>query len=135
MALTIKPYLTVHGADAAVAFYQKAFNAVTVGRVPADDGKRVLHATIHVNGGAVFLSDEFPEHSGTLAPTKEKPTSVAISIACDDAAAVDATFRQAVAAGANGWMEPADLFWGERFAMLDDPFGHRWMLSAPLKKA
>ncbi|MEA2933570.1 MAG: PhnB protein [Variibacter sp.] len=134
MPQTITPYLTVRGAAAAIEFYKAAFGARETGRHPAGDGQRVLHASLFIRDGAFFLSDEFPEHSGTPAPTPEKPTSVSIAIGLASPAEVDAMFRQAVAAGANGWMEPADMFWGERFAMLDDPFGHRWMLSAPLRK-
>jgi PhnB protein len=130
----ITPYLTVKGAAAALDFYQKAFGASDIFSHPADDGKRLLHARMTINGGVVMLSDEFPEHGGTPAPTREKPTSVAISVLFDTPAEVDAMFVRAVAAGANGWMEPEDMFWGDRFAMVDDPFGHRWMLNAPLKK-
>jgi PhnB protein len=130
----VTPYLTVKGAAQALAFYQKAFGASDIFTHAADDGKRLLHARMTINGGVVMLSDEFPEHSGTPAPTPEKPTSVAVSILFDSADQVDAMFAQAVAAGANGWMKPEDMFWGDRFAMLDDPFGHRWMLNAPLQK-
>lgn len=87
-----------------------------------------------IKGGTVMLSDEFPEHGGTPAPTPEKPTSVAVSVLLGSPAEVDALFAQAVAAGAKGWMKPEDMFWGDRFAMLDDPFGHRWMLNAPRTK-
>jgi PhnB protein len=130
----ISPYLTVKDAAAAIEFYKKAFDAVEHGRHPAEDGKRLMHASLGINGGEVMLSDEFPEYGGTPAPTPEKPTSVAISIRYGAPAEVDATFAKAVAAGANGWMKPEDTFWGDRFAMLDDPFGHRWMLAAALKQ-
>lgn len=126
------PYLTVKGGDDAIAFYRKAFDAAENMRMPADDGKRLMHASLTIHGGTVMLSDEFPEHGGTPAPTPERPSAVAIAISFDAPAEVDATFRRAVDAGAKGWMEPADMFWGARFAMLDDPFGHRWMLTAPL---
>ena len=135
MAQIITPYLTIRGAAEAIAFYQKAFGATENMRMPAEDGKRLLHASLSIRGGTLMLSDEFPEHSGTLAPTPEKPTSVTVALALDTPAEVDAVFKQAVSVGANGFMPPADMFWGDRFAMLDDPFGHRWMLNAPLKKA
>jgi PhnB protein len=130
---TITPYLTVKGAEQALAFYQKAFGAGDIFRHPADDGKRLFHARMTINGGTVMMSDEFPEHGGPPAPTAEKPAPVAVSIALESADHVDAMFRQAVAAGANGVVEPADMFWGDRFAIVIDPFGHRWMLTAPLK--
>jgi uncharacterized glyoxalase superfamily protein PhnB len=71
---TITPYLTVKGAAAALEFYRTAFGASDVFQHPADDGKRILHARMTIKGGTVMLSDEFPEHSGTPAPTPEKPT-------------------------------------------------------------
>ncbi|MGH6769642.1 MAG: VOC family protein [Xanthobacteraceae bacterium] len=135
MVQRITPYLSVRGAAEAIAFYQRAFGATETMRMPADDGTRVLHAVVQINGGVVMLSDEFPEYRGTPAPSAENPTSVSVAIEFDTPAEVDATFKQAVAAGANGWMEPENMFWGARFAMLDDPFGHRWMLSAQLPQA
>jgi PhnB protein len=128
---SVIPYLTVKGAAQAIAFYQKAFGATENMRMPAQDGKRLMHADLSVNGGKVFLSDEFPEHGGPGAPT-EKGSPVAVALAFGKPAQVDATFKQAVAAGAKSVAEPADQFWGARFAMLTDPFGHRWMLNAPL---
>jgi len=129
---SITPYLTVKGGAAAIDFYQRAFGAEECFRHPAEDGKRLMHAHLVINGGSIFLSDEFPEHGGTPAPTLEKPTSVAVSIEYTAPSQVDATFDRAVAAGAKGHMPPADMFWGARFAMLDDPFGHRCMLTAQL---
>ena len=128
----IAPYLTVNGANAAIAFYKTVFGAVETYRHPADDGKRLMHAFLIINGGAVMLCDEFPEMGGPPAPTQEKPAPVAISVALSTPAEVDSTFRRAVEAGAQGAVEPEDMFWGDRFAIVVDPFGHRWMLNAPL---
>lgn len=130
----ISPYLTVKGADEALKFYEKAFGATDIFRHPADDGKRLFHARMTINGGTVMMSDEFPEHGGPPAPTPQNPAPVAVSIALDSPEQVDALFSQAVAAGGNGVVPPEDMFWGDRFAMVLDPFGHRWMLDAPLKK-
>jgi PhnB protein len=130
----ITPYLTVKGAADAIAFYQKAFGATEDMRMPAEDGKRLMHACVTVNGGKVMLSDPFPEHDGCPAPGPDQVVPVAIALSFGAPTDVDATFKQAVGAGAKGTMEPADMFWGDRFAMLQDPFGHRWMLSAPLAK-
>ncbi|HEX5958240.1 MAG TPA: VOC family protein, partial [Hyphomicrobiaceae bacterium] len=77
---TITPYLTVKGADAAIALYQKAFGAKQKERMTAQDGKRVMHAAIAINGGTVMLSDEFPEHGGPGAPSAEHPAPVAVTI-------------------------------------------------------
>jgi PhnB protein len=129
---SIIPYLTVKGASDAIAFYQKAFGATENMRMPAEDGKRFMHASLTVKGGTVFLSDEFPEFGGS-APKQGQRAPVAVAIALAAAADVDMTFKQAVGAGAKSALDPNDAFWGDRFAMLDDPFGHRWMLSAPLK--
>jgi PhnB protein len=130
----VTPYLTVKGAADAIAFYQKAFGATEEMRMPAQDGKRVMHAHLNINGGALFLCDEFPEHGDYVpAPTNGK-SPVAVALAFTKPADVDATYKKAVAAGAKGMLEPGDQFWGARFAMLTDPFGHRWMLDAPLGK-
>jgi uncharacterized glyoxalase superfamily protein PhnB len=128
------PYLTVKGAANAIAFYKKAFGAKEKVRMPADDGKRLMHADLDINGGTVMLSDEFPEYGGPAAPTASKPPPVAIAIQYARPAEVDATFRRAMDAGCKSTMEPQDTFWDARFAMLIDPFGHRWMLNAPLPK-
>jgi len=133
----INPYLTVRGAADAIAFYQKAFGAKENTRMPAQDGKRLMHAELTINGGTVMLSDEFPEypdHGAVRAPSKDNPAPVAVAIHYGSPAEIDATFRRAVEAGCKGTMEPQDTFWGARFAMLNDPFGHRWMLNAPLPK-
>jgi PhnB protein len=130
----ITPYLTVKGAADAIALYQKAFGAKENTRMPAQDGKRLMHADLTINGGTVMLSDEFPEaceHSA-LAPSVDKPAGVAVSITYASPAEVDATYRRAVQAGCKGTLQPQDMFFGMRFATLDDPFGHRWMLAAPL---
>jgi PhnB protein len=133
MNQSVTPYLTVKGAAEAIAFYQKAFGAKEEMRMPAQDGKRLMHAHLSINGGALFLSDEFPEHGDVTAP-KNGQSPVAVALAFAKPADVDATYKRAVAAGAKGTLEPGDQFWGARFAMLTDPFGHRWMLDAPLGK-
>ncbi|MGE3149775.1 MAG: VOC family protein [Pseudorhodoplanes sp.] len=133
----ITPYLTVRDAKAEIEFYKTAFGATENVRMPAQDGKRLMHADVTINGGRVLLSDEFPEyaeHGGAApAPTQDKPAGVAIAIQLTDPAEVDAIHRRAVAAGCVSAMAPEDTFWEARFALLKDPFGHRWMLNAPLK--
>jgi uncharacterized glyoxalase superfamily protein PhnB len=128
------PYLTVKGAADAINLYKRAFGAKEKGRMPAQDGRRLMHADLTINGGTVMLSDEFPEHGGPLAPTNGSPPPVAITIQYKKPAEVDATFQRAVAAGCKSELEPQDMFWDARFAVLTDPFGHRWMLNAPLPK-
>jgi len=131
----INPYLTVNGAAEAIALYQKAFGAKEVQRMQAQDGKRLMHVELNINGGTVMLSDEFREHGPPLAPTPTNPPPVAVAIQYADPAEVDATYRRAVEAGCQSTLEPQDMFWEARFAMLVDPFGHRWMLNAPKKKS
>ncbi len=131
----LNPYLTVKGAADAIAFYQKAFGAKENHRMPAQDGKRVMHAELAVNGGIVMLSDEFPEHvehGAVRAPSPDNPAPVAVAMHFGAPAEVDAAFKRAVEAGCKSTMAPEDTFWNARFAMLKDPFGHRWMLNAPL---
>jgi PhnB protein len=131
----ITPYLTVRGAADAIALYQRAFGAKENTRMPAKDGKRLMHAALTINGGTIMLSDEFPEfcgEEGTLAPSPEKPAGVAVSITYGTPAEVDATFHRAVKAGCKATTQPQDMFFGMRFATVNDPFGHRWMLAAPL---
>jgi PhnB protein len=135
MTQRIIPYLTVKGATDAIAFYAKAFGAVETKRQVADDGKRLMHASVTINGGTVMLADEFAERGGTPAPTPGKTTSVAVAITLDSAGDVDATFDRALAAGARPGRSPTDMFWGGRFAVVEDPFGHRWMLSAPFDQS
>ncbi len=133
MSQTVVPYLTVKGANEAIEFYKKAFGATENSRMPAQDGKRIMHADLAVKGGSLFLSDEFPEHDGaSAAPAQGGKSSVAVALALDAPADVDSTYKQAVAAGAKSDLAPEDTFWNARFAMLTDPFGHRWMLNAPL---
>lgn len=131
----VTPYLTIKGADAAIAFYKKAFGATENVRLPAQDGKRLMHADITVNGANILMSDEFLEHAdhgAVAAPTKEKPAPVAVALHFKTPAEIDATYKRAMDAGCVSVQAPADMFWNARFAMLTDPFGHRWMLNAPL---
>jgi PhnB protein len=128
------PYLTVKGAKDAIAYYVKAFNAVEQMTLPAEDGKRLMHAAIALNGGTVFLSDEFVEYDGGSAPKEGQIPPVGIALNFDEPSDVDATFKRAVDAGGIGVTEPRDEFWGARFAVVADPFGHRWLLNAALKK-
>jgi PhnB protein len=131
------PYLTIKGAADAIALYQKAFGAKVMSRMAEQNGPRVMHADLAINGGTVMLCDEFPEHGGPPAPSAMSPSPVAVTVQFAKPAEVDAMFRRAVDAGCKAAMEPSDTFWEARFAMLTDPFGHRWMLNAPLpaKKA
>jgi PhnB protein len=131
---TIVPYLTVKSAADAIEFYKKAFGAKENSRAAAQDGKRLMHADLSINGGSIFLMDVFPEHGkqGIEAPTQERPSPTSVVVNYGAPAEIDSAFRRAIEAGCKPVMEPQDTFWGARFAAVGDPFGHQWMLNATL---
>lgn len=124
------PHLVVHSADEAIAFYQKAFGAVEVTRMPAPDGKRLMHASVEILGCLVMLVDEFPEWNclGPKALNGKSPVTLHLSV--DN---VDKVMETAAAAGATVTMPPADMFWGDRYGQLQDPFGHQWSLGCKIE--
>jgi PhnB protein len=128
----LSPYLTVAGAAEAIDFYVKAFNAVELGRVPGPDGK-LIHAAIQINGATVLLSDDFPEfHDGkSSSPIALGGTPVTIHLTVTD---VDASFQQALDAGATVVAALVDQFWGDRYGIVRDPFGHHWSLGQPVRE-
>ena len=130
----VVPYLTVKDASAAIDFYKKAFGAKENSRAAAQDGKRLMHADISINGGSVFLMDEFPEfgEGAAKAPNGREGVPVSMVVNYEAPPALDAAYRRAVDAGCKGVQEPNDTFWDARFAILADPYGHTWMLNAPL---
>src|SRR5689334_796132 len=121
---TVTPHLICAGAADAIEFYKKAFNAVEGGRLPGPDG-RIMHAMIRIGGSAVMLVDEMPEW-GALGPKSLKGSPVTIHLYVEN---VDAFAAQAVAAGAKITMPIADMFWGDRYGKLEDPFGHHWSVA------
>jgi PhnB protein len=125
---SITPHLVCEGAAAALDFYAKAFNAVEISRMPGPDGK-LMNAQLRIGDSMLMLNDAFPEY-GAPGPLALKGTPVVVHLYVPD---VDAAFAQAVAAGATPMMPPADQFWGDRYAMLQDPFGHRWSIATHLR--
>jgi uncharacterized glyoxalase superfamily protein PhnB len=123
---SVTPYLVVSSGEHAIEFYKKAFDAVEVYRMPAPDGTRLLHATLNIRGSDVMLSDEFPEHGGNRGPDIVGSTTVSIHLWVPNA---DKAFAQAVGAGATVIMPLADMFWGDRYGKLRDPFGHEWSIA------
>jgi len=121
---SVTPYLIVKGANAAIEFYKKAFDAVELLRIGAPDGK-VGHAEIRIGDSVVMLADEHPE-MGAKSPQTFGGTPVSILLYVED---VDAVVRQAVAAGAKIQRPIEDKFYGDRMGSLDDPFGHVWHVS------
>ncbi len=125
---TVTPHLVCAGASEAIDFYKKAFNAVEAGRLPGPQGK-LMHAQIRIGDSAVMLVDEFPEW-GSFGPKSLKGTPVTIHLYVED---VDAVFKRAVEAGATVKMALADMFWGDRYGILEDPFGHQWSIASHMR--
>jgi uncharacterized glyoxalase superfamily protein PhnB len=122
---TLTPHLVVKGASQAIEFYKKAFGAEELFRMPGPDGKSIMHADLKIGDSHVFLVDEFPE-MGCRGPASIGGTPVTIHMYVED---VDAAFGKAVAAGAQVRMPLADMFWGDRYGVLADPFGHAWSIA------
>jgi PhnB protein len=129
----IQAHICVKGGTEAIAFYEKAFGATCLFQQLADDGKRVLHASLQLFGGEVMLNDEFPEFGrDVLSPPSLGGASMAVAIAVKQPADVDAAIARAEAAGATVVMPACDAPWGARYGRLRDPFGHVWEFNAPL---
>jgi PhnB protein len=127
---TITPCLIIKGASEAIEFYKKAFGAEEVYRMPfpgPDGEKKIGHAALQFGDSKLFLADEFPKHGG-FGPTGSSPVTIHLYVA--DA---DALFARAVKAGATVAMPLADMFWGDRFGKLVDPFGHHWSIAEHLE--
>jgi PhnB protein len=122
-------YLHPKGGRAAEAaeFYKRAFAAEETARMPADDGKRLMHVQLTINGGSVMMSDEFPEYSQSQV---REMGGFTIHLQVDDA---DAWYERAVAAGCEVRMPLEDQFWGDRYGSVRDPFGVDWSIGGPVK--
>jgi PhnB protein len=124
---TVTPYLTVRNASEAIAFYKKAFGAEEVCRMTAPDGKSIMHAEIKIGDSLVYLGEECPDQGpGNRAPQTVGATTVSIMLYVED---VDAAHTRAVTSGAKSHFPPQDMFWGDRFTKVVDPFGHEWAIA------
>ncbi|MFO0837342.1 MAG: VOC family protein [Phycisphaerae bacterium] len=121
---TVTPHLVVKGGMKAIEFYKKAFGAEEIMRMPGPDGKSVMHAEVRIGDSMVMLADEFPDF-GKKAPLPNH-TSCTIHLYVKD---VDSAFKRAVDAGATAAMPPTNMFWGDRYGAVIDPFGHSWSLA------
>jgi uncharacterized glyoxalase superfamily protein PhnB len=121
---SVTPHLVCAGAADAIEFYKKAFNATEAGRLPGPNGK-LMHAAIRIEGSTVMLVDEMPEW-GSFGPKSLKGSPVTIHLYVED---VDAFVKRAVGAGAKITMPVDDMFWGDRYGKLEDPFGHHWSVA------
>lgn len=125
----LSPHLVCDGAAEAIEFYKQAFGAEELMRLPGPDG-RIMHACVRINGSSVLLVDEMPEH-GVLGPKALGGTPVTIHLIVPDA---DAVAERAVAAGASTVMPVDDMFWGDRYGIIADPFGHHWSIATPQRQ-
>lgn len=126
------PSLTCDGCADAIEFYKKAFGAEEVCRMPSPDG-RIMHAQITINGRYIYMADDFPEYCEDAKPRSPKAlgaTPVTIHQYVEDC---DAAVQRAADAGATVTMPPQDMFWGDRFAVVTDPFGHAWSIATHIK--
>ena len=121
------PQIAVADADAAIAFYQNAFGADELVRNNAPDG-RVMHSELLICGGRLLVVDEF-EKDMISAPTRLGGTTVRLHLYVGD---VDAVYERALAAGARAVSPPENAFWGDRYAIIEDPMGHIWSLATPV---
>jgi PhnB protein len=125
---SLTPHLVCAGAADAIEFYKRAFNAVELGRMPGPDGK-LMHAMVKIGDSTLMLVDEFPQF-GSVGPKVLKGSPVTIHLYVED---VDATVKQAESAGAKVTMPVADMFWGDRYGRLEDPFGHQWSVATHVR--
>lgn len=126
------PHLIVDDATRAISFYKAAFDAEEIARSPAPDGKRLMHAALRIGKSHIYLCDDFPEyHNGKKSNPKALggcPTTIHQYV--EDC---DAFIARAEKAGATVIMKPQDMFWGDRYGMISDPFGHRWSFATHIK--
>ncbi len=120
-------YLQIDGAMKAADFYQRAFGAEIAAAYPVDEQGRTMHVHLYINGSSVMLGDAYPEHGYSL----EKPQAFNLMLPVDD---IDAWWQRAVDAGATPVMPVQEMFWGDRYGQLRDPFGVLWALDQPKRE-
>jgi PhnB protein len=120
---TATPYLTVSNGSQAIDFYKKAFNAQEIMRMAGPQGK-IGHAELRIGDSVIMLGDEMPQ-GGCRSPQSLGGTTAGIFLYVQD---VDSAYKQAVDAGAKADMPPQNMFWGDRYGRLTDPFGHNWSI-------
>jgi PhnB protein len=117
-------YLSVEGAIKASEFYKQAFAAEVAHVYPPDEKGRTMHAHLYINGSSVMLSDPYPEHGVPFVPA----AGFSLMLPVTD---VDASYRRAVDSGCTGKMPPENMFWGDRYGQVKDPFGVIWAFVGP----
>lgn len=124
------PYLSITDASQAVSFYSRVFSVDPYLLLNMPDG-RVMHCEFRIGNARFFISEELPDHGGTPSPSRHGCTTVAIHLYVDDC---DAMVKTMVDNGSTVLMPPEDVFWGERFARVRDPFGHQWGISTEVRE-
>lgn len=124
---SVTPYLCCRDAGKAIDFYERAFGATELSRMPAGD--KIGHAELQVGSSRLMLADEFPE-MGFVSPQSLGGSPVMLHLYVED---VDSTVKTAEAAGAKITRPVADQFYGDRGGQLDDPFGHKWYVSTHIE--
>jgi PhnB protein len=125
---SLTPHLVCKDAARAIDFYERAFGAQEVFRLAAPDGA-LIHASLRVGNSMLMLADECPP-MGAFSPKKFGGSPVTINLSVAD---VDASYARAVAAGATAQMPVTEMFWGARYGVLQDPFGHSWSIATQVK--
>lgn len=123
---TVTPYLVLSNAARAIEFYTKAFGAKEISRMGGPDGK-IGHAELQIGDSIIMISDEM---MSARSPQSLGGSPVSIFLYVDD---VDTVFGNAVSAGAKADMQPADMFWGDRYGKMTDPFGHQWSVATHIE--
>ncbi|HEY2251523.1 MAG TPA: VOC family protein [Planctomycetaceae bacterium] len=127
------PHLCCVPAAEAIDFYKKAFGAEEVHRMPAPDGKRIMHASLRIGSSTIFVNDDFPEYCGG-----QKNTAIALGgtpvTIHRYVADCDAAIQRAADAGAKVTMPATDMFWGDRYGQVSDPYGHKWSFGTHKKE-
>jgi uncharacterized glyoxalase superfamily protein PhnB len=124
---TLTPSFTFKDSNKAIEFYQKAFGAKVLDRLPRPGGNGTMHATMQIGNSIFMMGDEMP--GAPSCPQSAETTGsspISLFLYVPD---VDAAFAQAIAAGATVTMPVMDMFWGDRCGSLKDPFGYAWMLA------
>jgi PhnB protein len=126
------PHLVCNSCSEAIEFYKKAFGAEEIQRMPAPDGRRIMHAAIKIGRSFVFLVDDFPEmcNGKSETPLALKGTPVTLHHYVENC---DAAIKRAQEAGATLTMPATDMFWGDRYGQVTDPYGHRWSFATHIK--
>ena len=125
---TVTPHIVCKDAAKAINFYKRAFGAIEIARHNTPDGK-IMHAAIQIGDSPLMVVDEFPDWN-CLGPTSLKGTPVTLHLYVEDA---DAAFARAKEAGARETMPLSDMFWGDRYGKLEDPFGHSWSIATHVR--